>query len=180
MYKLSNMPQTIESKKAITDAFLKLFNKNKYNDITISKICYKAQVSRITFYRNFEAKDDIIRYYFDSIKFSFTKPNYENKDNLKNLLNEYFKYLYNYKDFISLIIDNNLDYLLKEVMLKSLNSLDLSNFSIYKNDENIDFAFDFIASTLLSVISLWSKHNFKENTNYLSNLTYTFLIGIIK
>lgn len=43
----------------ITEAFLLLLKKKEYKDITITEICKKAGVTRMSFYRNFESKEDI-------------------------------------------------------------------------------------------------------------------------
>ena len=55
------------SKEYITEAILQLLNKKKYENITITDIAEKAGVTRITFYRNFESKDDIIKQYIQNI-----------------------------------------------------------------------------------------------------------------
>ena len=55
------------AKEYITEAILQLLNKKKYEDITITDIAEKAGVTRITFYRNFESKDDIIKQYIQNI-----------------------------------------------------------------------------------------------------------------
>lgn len=55
------------AKEYITEAILQLLNNKKYEDITITDIAEKAGVTRITFYRNFESKDDIIKQYIQNI-----------------------------------------------------------------------------------------------------------------
>lgn len=176
MIKYSNAPQTIESKNMITDSLLELLKKNRYDDLTISKICEKAKISRITFYRNFDTKDDIIKYYLQKINFNFDYD--ENIKDINNLLINFYNYLLNYKDFLLLLDYNNLTFLLKENMLSIMEKFDLSSFDIYKDNSIKEFAFDFISSTICSVLSLWTKHNFKETTNYIANLTNKFLLGI--
>lgn len=44
----------------ITEALLLLLKKKEYKDISITEICKKAGVTRMSFYRNFESKDDIL------------------------------------------------------------------------------------------------------------------------
>lgn len=44
----------------ITEAFLLLLKKKEYKDISITEICKKAGVTRMSFYRNFESKEDIL------------------------------------------------------------------------------------------------------------------------
>ena len=50
------------SKEWIADAFYALLQKKDYNSITVSEIAQKADLSRRTFYRAFDNKQDIITY----------------------------------------------------------------------------------------------------------------------
>ena len=55
----------------IEEALLLLLEKKEYKAITISEICQKAGVTRMSFYRNFESKEDILRRWMKSITDSF-------------------------------------------------------------------------------------------------------------
>ena len=52
-------------KESLTDAIFNLMKNRKFNDITITELANKAGVSRLSFYRNFESKEDIIIKYLD-------------------------------------------------------------------------------------------------------------------
>ena len=52
------------TKDCLAIALIMLMDKHPYDKISIVDICDKAGVSRIAFYRNFTAKDAILRYYF--------------------------------------------------------------------------------------------------------------------
>ena len=43
-------------------------NKKNYENITITDIAERAGVTRITFYRNFNTKDDIVKQYVQKYK----------------------------------------------------------------------------------------------------------------
>ena len=58
------MQDNMSSRDFIIEAFFLLLRDNKINDISIQSICDKAGVSRVTFYRNFTDKNDIILGYF--------------------------------------------------------------------------------------------------------------------
>ena len=53
-------------KESLTDALFKLMSKREFNDITISELSKKAGVSRLSFYRNYNSKEDIIINYLDT------------------------------------------------------------------------------------------------------------------
>ena len=57
----------------ITEAFLLLLKKKEYRDITITEICKKAGVTRMSFYRNFESKEDILLKKVQTVTDSFLK-----------------------------------------------------------------------------------------------------------
>ena len=57
--------ETTENKDTLTktyifQAFYELLIKNSINEINVSDICTKAGVSRMSFYRNFKSKDDLV------------------------------------------------------------------------------------------------------------------------
>ncbi|HFI0633279.1 TPA: TetR/AcrR family transcriptional regulator [Streptococcus suis] len=45
----------------IQEALLQLIQQKEYEKITITDIAKRAGVTRISFYRNFESKDDILK-----------------------------------------------------------------------------------------------------------------------
>ena len=47
------------TQKYIYTAFLQLLEKKHYDSISVCEICTKAGVSRMSFYRNFESKEDL-------------------------------------------------------------------------------------------------------------------------
>ena len=52
-------------KDSLTEALLLLMETTEYSQITITDIAKKAGVSRMAYYRNFDTKEEILKYYFD-------------------------------------------------------------------------------------------------------------------
>ena len=48
------------TKNCIMDALIQLMHTKDYNDITITDITKRAGVSRMSYYRNYKSKDDIL------------------------------------------------------------------------------------------------------------------------
>ena len=59
------MDKATQSKERLSDALLELLKTVPYEDITVQRISDHAGVSRMAFYRNFDSKDDVIRYYLE-------------------------------------------------------------------------------------------------------------------
>ena len=57
--------------KMLVDAFEELSNEKPYSEISISEICERSTVSRATFYRHFEDKQDFFRYYLTTFTDKF-------------------------------------------------------------------------------------------------------------
>ena len=52
-------------RESLTDALFTLMSKKEFNDITITELSKKAGVSRLSFYRNYTSKEEIIVKYLD-------------------------------------------------------------------------------------------------------------------
>ncbi len=61
---MKRVNQINESRALIKDSFLKLLEKKNYEDITISEIASNAQLTRMTLYRHFKSKEEIISLFF--------------------------------------------------------------------------------------------------------------------
>lgn len=182
MYSLSTNPSSITSKNDILNALIKMLKTYDYNDISITHICSVAKLTRPTFYRNFEEKDDVIRYQLDSIGKNFTQNIDINSKtvSLNKILCEYYEFLITYQDFLTLINNNRLEHILKENIKYMFSSLDIVKFNISPSTISSEFFIDYTASTICSILSLWINHNFKESPKELADITLYFFNGILK
>ena len=86
------MANTKHVARKLIDAFIKLIYEKNYMDITITELTEKAQVSRISFYRNYESFNELTQKAFEhltSVISDYVKPIYNLTD--RELLKEYFK-----------------------------------------------------------------------------------------
>lgn len=61
----------VTAKDCITEALIRLMKEKPYEEINISEICSLAGYNRITYYRNFESKEAILRYMLEGIAHEF-------------------------------------------------------------------------------------------------------------
>ena len=103
------------SKQCLTDALFLLLEHKPFQKITIKELTEKAGVSRLTFYRNFDTKEDILKRYY-RIHFSQYMENLDEKgiSSIKGALVSCFDYWKNAENHIRLILDNHLEYFLYE------------------------------------------------------------------
>ena len=60
-------------KESLTDALFYLMSKKDFNNIAITELSKKAGVSRLSFYRNFDSKEDIIKKWITTTTDNFLK-----------------------------------------------------------------------------------------------------------
>lgn len=105
--------QSERSRQWMEEAFLQLMQKKHFQDITVTDITAKAGVSRLTFYRNFESKEDVLLRYFDRLFQSYLQE--VQKDTpctLRHALCKCFEYWQNHAGESSLLIRDDLSMLL--------------------------------------------------------------------
>ena len=57
----------ILAKECIVTALMQLLEEKPFSAITISELTERAGVSRMTYYRNYQAKEDIFEIYLDDV-----------------------------------------------------------------------------------------------------------------
>ena len=113
---MDNSEKNSYVKKQITNALLRLLKEKELKDISISEITTTAQVSRISFYRNYDDKDTIIKEYMYLTLSEWNKDNPKNSEHTEDeILGDIFAYITEYKDFYLLLRDRGIFYFLKDI-----------------------------------------------------------------
>lgn len=107
--------QSERSRQWISDALVDLMQKKPYAHITVKDITDRAGVARLTFYRHFETKEDILRYRFQ-ILFSGYLSELETSSarNLLEALSLCFDYWRRNGQQLHAMVENRLEALLYE------------------------------------------------------------------
>ena len=116
-------PVTVKDR--IAGAFIRLLKKRDYHEITVVDIITEAQSGRVSFYRNFTDKDDVLRYYITSVTddwLSQTEENYLTltKESLSPYIVWLFEHMYEHRDFTDILMKTDKLYLLEEEFDKRL------------------------------------------------------------
>lgn len=106
------------TKESITQALLILMRDTPYNKISISAICQKAGVARSAFYRNYPAKDAILRVYLYEETDAWRRELHSNKTiNNYQYFISLFTQCFKFKDIVRSMIAANLDYILVDLFI---------------------------------------------------------------
>lgn len=151
-------------KQEITNSLIALLKEKDLQTITISEITSKAQVGRVSFYRNYASKEDVLEQYM-----LFIVKEWENKNKSANfstdvLLKTLFEHLIAYKNFYTLLYKKGLLYLfrntIKQTMIKDTI---LSNTDAY--------AVAFVSYGIYGWIEEWIARGMQESAEEI----FTFL-----
>ncbi|OTN88563.1 hypothetical protein A5819_001044 [Enterococcus sp. 7E2_DIV0204] len=105
--------KSLYSRTQIQESMLKLIKHKKFEEITIKEIVDGANVSRKTFYRNFDSKIEILDVEISKISSEYIQALHEITDlTFHNIVFLIFTVADNNHEFIKSLVDNNLLYLL--------------------------------------------------------------------
>jgi AcrR family transcriptional regulator len=104
--------QIERSRQWLTEALIKQMKTTPFDRITITDIAAKAGVSRLTFYRNFESKEEILQCYFDTL-FEEYKSGLSEDADLRSVLTHSFSYIQRESSLIRLMMKQNLTALIQ-------------------------------------------------------------------
>lgn len=153
--------------ESIIEAMWELLNTKSFENISVSELVERAGVGRVTFYRNFASKEDVLKRSLNSeLKYWLTQRNIDLSDwtdaHLLIALRQFFDFWYKEQDKIRLLINNRLDYLLED-------SLDIY-FKERLGDLTDDFHLQFIVGGFFRVLKTWIAGGCKENPDYIMEI----------
>ena len=165
-----------DSRNRIQFTLLSLMEEYPYSRITVSQLCQAAKVSRQTYYRLFDTKDDILILHLHGIMSEYLLSKILLGTTSTPELLQFFLFFSGYQNLLDLLYKNNKMFLLQHVLVKYSNVF-ISE-PIFRIAHGYDYAAEFVASTLCSVLTVWAKMEFKTGCSTLANYTSQFLKGI--
>lgn len=130
---MDNSEKNSYVKSQITNALLEILKEKEMKDISISEITAAAQVSRISFYRNYNDKDTVIKEYIHLTLDKWNKDHPKTNEHTEDdILGDIFAYITEYKDFYLLLRDRGIFYFLKDIIMDALGpKAEYPNFGAY-------------------------------------------------
>jgi len=154
----------------VAQGLLVLMRKKPFADISIKEIAEKAGVNRSTYYRHFNSKEDVLRFYFGKILHEYEAvldKALSYKNHLQKLLSHYLKYK---KELLS-IYKNDLAHII----------LDVLNGYFLGISENKDISFEekyriyWHTGGIYNTFLLWFSSGMKESPERMSEMYNTII-----
>lgn len=162
-------------KNCIFTALMILMEQKSYDDITITDIAKKAGVSRMSYYRTYSSKEDILIQYFDDL-FETCLEDFKQSRELtrKEFHLKFFETFLQNKTLINNLLHTNLyDMVLKHFM-KCLKYLAERIYHLDTKDPVIDYKIHSEAGSLCVVAVHWIETGARETPQEMADL-YTKL-----
>ncbi|MCK5761295.1 MAG: TetR/AcrR family transcriptional regulator [Candidatus Izimaplasma sp.] len=164
--------QVLRSKEWIFEALTQIMKNKKFQDISISEIAKKAGVARLTFYRNYNSKEDIIVCRGKRI-YAELKENIERNDHGKNTIYSLIRKIVlafnQYSDLFELLLRDNLDYLVMQSFELEISDILGKVFGVDNDDK---YRVKFYEGALFAIAVEWVKNSRKESVDEMTNIIY--------
>ncbi len=169
-------PRILRTQISLSNSLIQLMNDYKYSEIKVNEILEHAHYNRSTFYSHYKSKDDLfietVTDFVEGMIKSIRKINdYQSIEYNRNSspLFNFFTYIYENSKLLEVIGKNNkvpgfynkIYQGLVDFFCEELESRFEYDIEIYSN---------YLASTLLGVISLWSYEDLKYSPQYLAKV----------
>lgn len=157
-------------KECIAQALSKLIETKPLSEIKITELTRIAGVSRMTYYRNFNSKEEIFSAYFDIILRRYDEAEgylqlfgiYHDKEHMVH----YFRFVLEHKDFLYAIVNNGYG----NVFLDALTNYIVKKWLTNKDNQTEYYTLCAFAGSLYSLYVSWAKNNFEESPEEMANI----------
>lgn len=160
-------------KDAIAAALVRLMQGKRLEQITVQEIAKQAWVGRSTFYRNFESKEDVLRFYIRTLFDAGTR-NEEpySDDHLRAFVVSQFRLCREHKDFFAALQKNGLLHLLYQ-QGTLITRDNIEKFGLYQNP----YQAVFFSSAAVGVMIQWIEGGFQENEQTMADIFIYLMDG---
>lgn len=146
-------------KECIADAFFRLLQKKKFNKITVDDIVSTAGVGRMTYFRNFNTRDDIVQFKLKSLSKAYHTELPEQPKTEADAIYHLLKWIYTNKEIFTLLYRQNPFTILIYFGQSAMNDR--------KDDVEDTYKVPFFAVGFSGLVCAWIEHNYKETTEEL-------------
>ncbi len=141
--------------ECITTALLEMMRKQSFDSITITDLTKRAGVGRVSFYRNFTSKKEILARYLDKLLQEWGSE-FESKHDPSFFSESFIRHFYKYKDFYLLLYRCNLSEMIYESLRQGTKLDDSQN-----NMER--YLKSMTAGMLFGWVDEWMRQGMPEN-----------------
>lgn len=169
--------------KKILSALLCLMEHFSFEEITITQVCQEAQISRASFYRNYDNKENALLHNIEQLTenfkqdseqdmYNFQKEANSPKTSAEHLFHLWFQFIFDNQDFFKLLSKNHLFYMFQQVGISpNDDSFYIRHlYTVYHVPELNKYLFNCVISAQYSMVEQWVANGCQENVNQMAKL----------
>lgn len=155
----------------IAEALLLLMRNHPYSNITIGNITKKAGVNRSTYYRHFDSKESVIKFFLSSIMSEYLEAfNGLKYRDFSSYLLTMFQSFYSHKSELISIHKAGLSFLLLDVFIKYFDFENITKKASLKEQYKISYHLGGIYNNML----LWFSHELSETPKEMTEIAISY------
>ena len=147
----------------IITALLQLMQKKPFAQISVTELCRKAGVSRMSFYRNFECKEDVLKKWCAGITDKFVAESgiSYRENTLKDYFTTLFTHVLQYREMAFVLRRNSLLWIVRD-------DIDRVFFETYRGVYD-EYKMHFITGGIFNACMLWVENGLRETPEELAS-----------
>ena len=158
------------TKQAVVEALMRLLNKKAMDDISISELAKEAGISRMTFYRNYQVKEDVLLDHFKSVLEDYKKDNDEHYgegrfSDRKNIVH-CFEYFAKHKQFLEAVLKSGYYY----TFLAIVDNYVMETWMKPGDGMEKEYRLHAFAGALFNVYISWVTNGYKETPEEIADI----------
>ena len=168
----------IRTRKCIKIALLELMKEKLFNEITIKEIVIQADISRQTFYRHFQSKEEVLEEYLEQLYEEYLKLiNELEEKNLYHISLTYFTYWKEKSALLEILKKSKCEQIGFESYYTFMNqALDITKSQLnIHNEVDIQYTKSFLIGGFFSIKNQWMKNDYLNSPEELATLVTNLL-----
>lgn len=161
---MNNEQKNTYVKRQITLALLELLKEKPITDISVSELTQKAQIGRVSFYRNYQTKEDILKEESDRLIKEWGKLYETNPESSpETLFPSLFEFYREHKEFYTILYQTGMTSIMQETILNTIQiTAEMANIEAYRKS--------FWAYGIYGWMIEWMKRGMQESGDELNQL----------
>ena len=175
MYKQCITERSAKQQQSIESAFLDLIHSKPYHSVTVSDVCEKAGISRFTFYRIFDCKDDVLDAIVDKVLLQWMQVQPSRIVTEENMYDQncaFFAFWAQQKSLLQALCDSGKTSLIVERSIQFLTKEDhtvVQYFGAHKSEHGEEI-FRFCASGVFSLVIDWHQSGYQKSIEQMAQI----------
>ncbi|UQS87460.1 TetR/AcrR family transcriptional regulator [Nicoliella spurrieriana] len=156
------MRDKLATKRKIVAGMIKLMDTMAYRDITVKEICQETGVSRMTYYRNFHDKKELLTYHFDGLFTDFIQQvSSSHSRTFFDIATIFFNLIKADQHFMELLIQNDLTIVLRERLRYYIGGL-VDQRVLRVRERSSKLLISMISGGLTELLITWTQDGMQE------------------